>query len=71
MQRFKRGEGQEWRNLFRPVRNKDVLHRVLQTIKIKKVNRTGHILRRNCLPKQIIERKIKEDICDGDTKKKT
>ena len=46
------------------VRNKDVLHRVkeerniLRTIERKKSNWIGHILRRNCLLKQVIEGKI-------------
>jgi hypothetical protein len=45
------------------VRN-EVLHRVkeerniVHTIKRRKANRIGHILRRNCLLKHVIERKI-------------
>jgi hypothetical protein len=47
-----------------------VLHRVkkdrhiLKTMKIRKVNRIDHSLRRKCLLKQIIEGKIKENLCD-------
>jgi hypothetical protein len=46
------------------VRNEEVLHRVeeerniLQTIKRRKANWIGHIVRRNCLLKHIIEGKI-------------
>jgi hypothetical protein len=46
------------------VNNEAVLHRVkeemniLHTKRRRKANLTGHILRRNCLPKHIIERKI-------------
>jgi hypothetical protein len=46
------------------VRNEEVLHRVkeerniVHTIKRRKANWIGHILRRNCLLKQIIERKV-------------
>jgi hypothetical protein len=46
------------------VRNEEVLQRVkderktLQTIKRRKSNWIGHILRRNCLPKHVIEGKI-------------
>jgi hypothetical protein len=46
------------------VRNEEVLHRVkeesniLQTIKRRKDNCIGHILRRNCLLKYVIEGKI-------------
>jgi hypothetical protein len=42
------------------VRNQEILHRVkeerniLRTIKRRKDNWIGHILRRNCLPKQVI-----------------
>jgi hypothetical protein len=45
-------------------RNEEVLHRVkeerniLHTIKRRKDNWIGHILRRNCLLKHVIERKI-------------
>jgi hypothetical protein len=48
------------------VENIDVLHRgkeerkSINTIKRKKVNWIGHILRRNCLLKHVIEGKIKE-----------
>jgi hypothetical protein len=46
------------------VRNEEVLHRVkkerniLHTIKRTKANWIGHILRRNCLLKQVIEGKL-------------
>jgi hypothetical protein len=46
------------------VRNDEVLHRVkeerkiLQTIKRRKANWIGHILRRNCLLKHVIEGKL-------------
>ena len=46
------------------VRNEEVLHRVkeerniLHTIKRKKANWIGHILRRNCLLKHVIEEKL-------------
>jgi hypothetical protein len=46
------------------VRNKEVLHRVkeerniLHTIKRRKANWIGHILRRNCLLKHMIEGKL-------------
>jgi hypothetical protein len=47
------------------VRNEEVLRRVseqrniLHEIRKRKANWTGHILRRNCLLKQVIEGKIK------------
>jgi hypothetical protein len=47
------------------VRNEEVLHKVkeerniLHTIKRRKANWIGHILRRNCLLKRVIEGKIK------------
>jgi hypothetical protein len=47
------------------MRNEEVLHRVnversiLQTIKRRKDNWIGHILRKNCLLKHVIEGKIK------------
>jgi hypothetical protein len=50
------------------VRNEEVLLRVkeersiLNTIKRRKANWIGHILRRNCLLKHVIERKIEERI---------
>jgi hypothetical protein len=50
------------------VRNEEVLLRVseqrnsLHEIRKRKANWTGHILRRNCLLKQVIEGKIKERI---------
>jgi hypothetical protein len=46
------------------VRNEEVLHRVkeerniVHTIKRRKANWVGHILRRNCLLKHVIEGKI-------------
>jgi hypothetical protein len=46
------------------VRNEEVLHRVkedrniLHTIQRRKANWIGHILRRNCLLKHAIERKL-------------
>jgi hypothetical protein len=46
------------------VRNEEVLHRVkeerniLHTIKRRKAKRIGHILRRNCLLKHVIEGKL-------------
>jgi hypothetical protein len=46
------------------VRNEEVLHRVkverniVHTIKRRKTNSTGHILRRNCLLKHVIEGKL-------------
>ena len=50
------------------VRNEEVLLRVneqrniLHEIRKRKANWIGHILRRNCLLKQVIEGKIKEEI---------
>ena len=50
------------------VRNEEVLLRVneqsniLHEIRKRKANWIGHILRRNCLPKQVIEGKIKGQI---------
>ena len=55
------------------VRNEDVLLRVneqrniLHEIRKRKANWIGHILRRNCLLKQVIEGKIKG--IDGSDKK--
>jgi hypothetical protein len=46
------------------VRNEEIVHRVkeernvLHTIKIRKANWIGHILRRNCLLKHVIEGKL-------------
>jgi hypothetical protein len=46
------------------VRNEEVLHRVkeerniVHTIKRRKANWIGHILRRNCLLKHVIEGKL-------------
>jgi hypothetical protein len=50
------------------VRNEEVLHRVkeerniLHKIKRRKANWIGHILRRNCLLKHVIEGKLEERI---------
>ena len=50
------------------MRNEEVLLRVneqriiLREIRKRKANWIGHILRRNCLLKQVIEGKIKEEI---------
>ena len=50
------------------VRNEEVLLRVneqrniLHEIRKRKANSIGHILRRNCLPKQVIEGKIKGEM---------
>jgi hypothetical protein len=50
------------------VRNEEVLHRVkeernvLHTIKIRKASWIGHILRRNCLLKHLIEGKLERRI---------
>jgi hypothetical protein len=50
------------------VRNEEVLCRlkekrnILQTMKTRQPNWTGHILRRNCTVKHIIEGKIEEGI---------
>jgi hypothetical protein len=51
-----------------PVRNEEVLHivkeerNILHTLKRRKANSIGHILRRNCLLKHLIKGKIKERI---------
>jgi hypothetical protein len=48
------------------VKNEEVLHRVkeernaLRTIKKRKANWIGHMLRRNCLLKHVIEGKTEE-----------
>jgi hypothetical protein len=58
------------------VKYEEVLHRVkeemnfLHTIKRRKANWIGHILRRNCLLKHVIEGKL-EGRNDGKTRKKT
>jgi hypothetical protein len=58
------------------VRNEEVLHRVkkrniLHKMQRRKANRNGHILRRNCLLKHVIEGKIEDkNRCDGKTRKK-
>jgi hypothetical protein len=57
------------------VSNEEVLHRVKEerniphTIRRRKANWFSHILRRNCLLKHVIERKI-EERSDGKTSKK-
>jgi hypothetical protein len=59
------------------VRNEEVLHRVkeernnLQTIKRRKADWIGHICRRNCLLKYVIEGKRRKNRSDGNTRKKT
>ena len=60
------------------VRNEEVLLRVneqrniLHEMRKRKANRIGHILRRNCLLKQVMEGKTKEeDGSDKKTRKKT
>jgi hypothetical protein len=59
------------------VRNEEVLHSVkearniLHTTKRRKANWIGHILRRNCLLKHVIEGKLEgEDRRDGKTRNK-
>jgi hypothetical protein len=58
------------------VRSEEVLHRVkedrntLHTVKRRKANWIGHILRRNCLLKHVIEGKI-DWRSDGKMRKKT
>jgi hypothetical protein len=59
------------------VRNEEVLHRVkeerniVHTIKRRKANWIGHILRRNCLLKHVIRRKVRgKDRNDGKTREK-
>ena len=44
--------------LFRVNEQRDILHEIRQ----RKAKWTGHILRRNCLLKQVIERKTKEEM---------
>jgi hypothetical protein len=34
----------------------------ISEIRIRKANRIGHVLRRNCLPQQVIDGKIKGEI---------
>jgi hypothetical protein len=58
------------------VRNEEVLYRVkedkniLRAIKIRKGNLIGHVLRRNCLLKYLVEGMIEGKICDGKTRNK-
>jgi hypothetical protein len=58
------------------VGNELVLHRVkgerdiVHTVKRRKANWIGHILRRNCILKHVIEGKLEGRICDGKTRKK-
>jgi hypothetical protein len=44
---------------------------ILQTIKRRKANWLGHVLRRNCLLKQVIEGRIEARTSNGKTRKKT
>jgi len=44
---------------------------ILQTIRRRQGNWLGHILRRNCLLKQVIEGKIGARTSNGKTRKKT
>ena len=59
------------------VRNEEVLLRVneqriiLHEIRKRKANWIGHILRRNCILKQVIEGKIKGEMEVEKTRKKT
>ena len=59
--------------LDRSLKNEELLHRVkgeryiLHTVKRKKVKGIGHIFRRKCLLKRVIE----GNICDRNTRKKT
>jgi len=66
---LKCGAGEGWRcNWTDHVRNEEVLLRVnehrniLQEIRKQKANWIGHILRRNCLLKQVIEGNIKGEM---------
>ena len=66
---MKCGAGEGWKRSVGPiVRNEKVLLRVneqrniLHEIRKRKVNWIGHILRRNCLLRQVIEGKIKRQI---------
>jgi hypothetical protein len=66
---LKCGAGEGWRRSVGPItRNEDVLLRVnkqrniLHKISKQKANWIGHILRRNCLLKQVIEGKTKGEI---------
>ena len=62
---LKCGAGEGWR---RSVGNEEVLLRVneqrniLHEIRKRKANWIGHILRRNCLLKQVLEKKIKGEM---------
>jgi hypothetical protein len=59
------------------VRNEEVLHRVkeerniLHTVKRRKDNWIGHILRTNCLLEHVIKRNRMRDRRDGKTRRKT
>ena len=53
--------------LLRVNEQRDILHEIRK----RKANWIGHILRRNCLLKQVIEGKIKEDGSGKKTRKKT
>jgi hypothetical protein len=65
MRCWRRMEKVSWTNR---VRNEEVLHRVkeernvLHTVKRRKANWIGHILRRNCLLKHVIDGKVEERI---------
>ena len=66
---LKCGAGEGWRRSVGPiVRNEEVLLRVneqrniLREIRKRKANWIGHILRRNCLLKQVIEGRIKGEM---------
>ena len=67
---LKCGAGEGWRKISWTdyMRNEEVLLRVnvqrniLHEIRKRKANWIGHILRRNCLLKQVIEGKIKGEI---------
>jgi hypothetical protein len=48
---------------------KNILRNILRTIKRRKANWIGHVLRRNCLVKHVIDGKI-EERSNGNTRKK-
>jgi hypothetical protein len=58
-------------------KNSEVLYRfkeetnILHTIKRRKVNWIGHILRRNVLLNILLKENLREDGCDGNARKKT
>jgi hypothetical protein len=57
------------------VKEKPVLEKIswniLHEIRKRKANWIGHILRRNCLLKQVVKGKIKGQVGDKRTRKKT